>query len=269
MSTVGIGQEVVERGVGPASVLRGERGGSDGIQVRRGDEPDLGMGQGVAGVPAGDVAGPDDADAEWCHGRRGYVPRSDALSCADATRPDRAPALHRPSAHGGRPAGHAASRRAAGYQAVELAGLPETPPGRAAAAAGRGGAARRGLPRGHRAPARRSDGGRRSAGRSRLPAGDRAVDARGGPADGRRRPSVRAPSSAGSRGRSRNAASGSATTTTPSSSRRSTGRRSGTSCWPSSRPRSTSSWTSTGRRSAAAIPWPRSGRRPTACACST
>ena len=41
------------------------------------------------------------------------------------------------------------------------------------------------------APARRRDGRRGSAGRGRVPAGDRAVDARGGSADGGRRPSLR------------------------------------------------------------------------------
>ena len=69
--------------------------------------------------------------------------------------------------------------------------------------------------------------------------------------------------------RSRTTASASAITTTPSSSRRSTGRPLWDVLLPSSRRASTSSSTSTGWRSAAAIPWPRSGRHVTGSGCCT
>ena len=49
-----------------------ERDRAIGIEVGGRDEPDLGVGQGVVCIPGGDVAGPDDADAEGGHGRRGY-----------------------------------------------------------------------------------------------------------------------------------------------------------------------------------------------------
>ena len=83
----------------------GERGGPGRIEVRRRDQPDLRVGEGVLGVAAGDVAGSDDADTEWGHAERlrhrprPAVRRRDALRdrcpiVPDATRPDRAPALH-------------------------------------------------------------------------------------------------------------------------------------------------------------------------------
>ena len=143
---------------------------------------------------------------------------------------------------------------AAGYRAVELAGLPDIAPGCPRADARRRWTPGRRLARGHRTPARRCGGRRRSAGDLGCPRRDRALDARGGPP--RPADDVRGspPSSAGSPSGWRRGGSASATTTTTSSSRRSTGRRSGTSSWPSSRPRSSSSWTCTGRPWAAAIP---------------
>ncbi len=63
-----VGEEVVERGMDPAGVLLAEGGSADGIQVRRRNQPNLRMGQDVARISAGDVAGSDDADAERLHG---------------------------------------------------------------------------------------------------------------------------------------------------------------------------------------------------------
>ena len=42
-----VGEEVVERRMGAAAVRLGEGGRPGGIEVRRGDQPDLGVGQGV------------------------------------------------------------------------------------------------------------------------------------------------------------------------------------------------------------------------------
>jgi hypothetical protein len=67
-----IGEQVVERGVRPAAVFCRERGRALRIEVCRGYQPDLRMGEGILGVSTGDIAGPDDADTERGHGRRGY-----------------------------------------------------------------------------------------------------------------------------------------------------------------------------------------------------
>ena len=102
-----VGEQVVERGVRADAVGRGERGRAIGIEVRRRDQADLRVSQGVLGVSAGDVSRPDDADTEWGHGREATAsaragvrparaghdvpagpPLADrvvALSCPDAT----------------------------------------------------------------------------------------------------------------------------------------------------------------------------------------
>ena len=67
-----VGEEVVERGVCPAAVLRGESHGAARIESVAATSRISGWVSGVRGVSAGDVAGPDDADAERGHGRRGY-----------------------------------------------------------------------------------------------------------------------------------------------------------------------------------------------------
>ena len=180
---------------------------------------------------------------------------ADALSWPDATRSDRAPALHGPGPRGDRPARNAATpSRAAGYRAVELAGLPPTAPGELArlldAAGLRVVAAHEGIERLREDSVPSSSGWPRSGAHARH----RAVDPRGRPGERRRRPSLRGRARRVRRAVRGAAASGSATTTMPSSSRHSTARPSGTSCSPSFRRRSRSSWTSTGRRSAGRDP---------------
>ena len=266
-----------------------ERRRALGIEVRRGDQPDLGVGQGVPRVAAGDVAGADDADAEWGHGRRGYgiewarerpaddrsgrrrphaalaVPYRDPMR----RRPDRAPALHGPPPGRGRPARDPAGRgrgRLSGRRAGRPArDGPDRARGMLDDVGLRAVASHEGIER------LRADAGAVADRLGELgcprvivpwmPEADRAT------ADDVRRFAAELGALAATAGRARDRAS--ATTTTTSSSRRSTGRRSGTSCWPSSRPRSSSSSTSTGRRSAAATPWPRSAPSPTASGCCT
>ena len=65
-----VGQEIVERVVRAAAVLGGERGRAGRVEVGDRHQPDLRMGRRVARVPAGDVAGADDAEAERSHGTR-------------------------------------------------------------------------------------------------------------------------------------------------------------------------------------------------------
>ena len=166
-------------------------------------------------------------------------------------------------------AGTLRSVSAAGYRAVELAGLPETAPGELKRMLDDNGLQADRLARGHRAPARGRGRGGRPPGRARLPPGDRAVDARGRPGDRRGRSCGSPPSSAGTPDGWRRTASASAITTTTSSSAVE-----GTTIWDillaePSRPRSSSKWTSTGRPSAAAIRWPRSAPSRTASGCST
>ena len=86
-----VGEQVVERGVGPAAVGGRERHGALGIEIRGGDQPDLGVGERVLRVAAGDIAGPDDADAKWGHGREatasGWARERPAATGRDAGRP--------------------------------------------------------------------------------------------------------------------------------------------------------------------------------------
>ena len=58
-----VGEEGVERPMSANAVSLSERRGPGRIEVRGGNEPDLGMGEGVAGVATGDVAGSDDTEA--------------------------------------------------------------------------------------------------------------------------------------------------------------------------------------------------------------
>ena len=62
-------EQTVERGVRSDAVGRGERGRAIGIEVRRRDQADLRVSEGVLGVSASDVSCPDDADTEWGHDR--------------------------------------------------------------------------------------------------------------------------------------------------------------------------------------------------------
>jgi hypothetical protein len=63
-------QHVVERRVTAAAVSLCEGGGPRRIQVRGRHQPDLRMGHGVVRIPARDVAGSNDSDAEWRHAWR-------------------------------------------------------------------------------------------------------------------------------------------------------------------------------------------------------
>jgi hypothetical protein len=62
-------EQRIDRGVRPAAMSLGEGGRTNRIEVRCGDQVDLGMGQDVARVSTGDVAGADDADTEGPHDR--------------------------------------------------------------------------------------------------------------------------------------------------------------------------------------------------------
>ena len=153
-----VAQQILDGGVGTAAMLLGERVRPGRIEIRGCHQVDLRMGEDVARVAAGDVAGAHDADAEWVHGRSlrdcrmVSVMRLDqialqlytvrALAAADL-------------------AGTLRAVAAAGYRSVELAGLPDTAPQRARPTPDRDGIATHRVARGHRATARGSDRGGR------------------------------------------------------------------------------------------------------------
>ena len=163
--------------VGAAAVFLGEGRGPGRVEIGRRDQPDLRVGRGRRARSRRRCCRSDDADAEGVM-PRGYdiracaTPIADAYRQRDATRPDRAPALHGP-ARSRRPTSPGTLRAvaAAGYRAVELAGLPETAPGELAPAPRRDRPARRRGARGHRDAFARTRGRRGPAGRARLPAG--------------------------------------------------------------------------------------------------
>ncbi len=64
-----VAQQVLDGGVGTAAMLLGERVQPGRIEIRGRHQVDLRMGEDVARVAAGDVAGAHDADAEWFHRR--------------------------------------------------------------------------------------------------------------------------------------------------------------------------------------------------------
>jgi hypothetical protein len=58
-----VGEEVVERRVSSTAMLLGEGCRAGRIEIGRGDEPDLRVGESIARIPARDVAGSDDSNA--------------------------------------------------------------------------------------------------------------------------------------------------------------------------------------------------------------
>ena len=125
-----VGKEVIERGMSAAVVGRGKGLGPLRIEIGRCDEADLRVGRGIGGIAAGDVPGSDDADAEGRHGRRGYDIAPSAMAYRQRMRQDQiALQLYtvRTLAAVDLP-GTLYSVAAAGYRAVELAGLPDTAP---------------------------------------------------------------------------------------------------------------------------------------------
>ena len=124
----------------------------------------------------------------------GMAPRGavDDLSSEDARRPDRPPAVHRAPARGGRPPADARGGRR-GRLSIRRGGrvCPRDDPGRSGAPARRRWVVGDRGPRFGRVSPTRLGGRRRPARRDRLHAGDRAVAARGGAADGRWGPALR------------------------------------------------------------------------------
>ena len=216
-----IGQQLIERAVDRAAVLRAERRSLRRVQVGRGRQPDLRVSEDVPGVGTRDVAGADDAEAERRHDRRGY---DSSMPYRGAMRHDQIAlqlyTVRRLAADD--LAGTLRAVAAAGYQAVEVAGLPDTPPGELARLLDGLRPSGRGRTRGHRAPARRSRRRGRPACDDRVSAGDRALDAGGGPPHRRRRAPLCGRARRIRRRRSRSAECGSAITITRSSSSLST-----------------------------------------------
>ena len=185
-----IGQQLIERAVDGAAVLGAERRSLRRIQVRRRCQPDLRMREDVGGVGTRDVAGADDAEAERCHDRRGY----------DSSMPYRGAMRHDQIAlqlytvrqlAADDLAGTLQAVAAAGYRAVELAGLPDT-----RRASWHGCLATTGLRpvASHEGIERLRDDVNAVAdrlARCRVSAGDRSLDAGGGPPHRRRRAPIR------------------------------------------------------------------------------